>query len=80
MAIQRQKSIEDQGGIENYLNDTKALHNGHDYTEFLKYQKLDIPKTTQGKLMNVSPDTVRDWIRRMPAGLSDSKETHGDSK
>lgn len=65
--LRKQLSIQEQGGIAQYLDDTRADHHGHGYTEFMLYQRLEIPKTVQAKLMNVSPDTIRNWLKLLAA-------------
>jgi len=59
--VPKRPSIEDVG-LEKYLNDSKALHNGLGYAEFVQRVELQEPKTVIAKAFNVEKQTIYRWI------------------
>jgi hypothetical protein len=64
MGNKRISTAAQYGGIENKLDAEAALHNGFSYRHFELFQRLKIPKTIQGRLMNVHRSTIEDWQRQ----------------
>ena len=62
------KSIEEQGGIEDYLSDKRHQHNGYTATDLRHFVAARVPVAVIGRLMSNNPDeprsvnTVKSWI------------------
>lgn len=59
-------SIEDSGGLEVYLNNSKSLHNGNGYEDFKLRSKLHTPKKQIAEDFNVSYNTIKySWLPKL---------------
>ncbi len=74
--LQKQLTIDEQGGIVTKLNNEADDHNGFSYWHFDLFCRLHIPNTVIAKLMNMkATSTIRDWKEHRVRHLKSQRDS-----